>query len=90
MGYRAAIEQIAEELCQGRETVRGNRVVEIIETCNLESATTATLDEAAGAFSEHFQTQVGVCGNQPGPNSLVNFLSSFSTPYNRPIVILRG
>ncbi|KAK9867286.1 hypothetical protein WJX84_011686 [Apatococcus fuscideae] len=59
---RAAIEQIAEELCQGRETVRGDRVVEIIETCKLEPARPAIPDEAVGAFSQHFQTQAG----QPG------------------------
>lgn len=66
MERRAAIEQIAEELCQGRETVQGSRIVEIIETCKLEQASPATSDEATGAFSEHFQTQVGVVTIQQG------------------------
>lgn len=66
MACRAAIEQIAEELCQGRETVRGNRIVEIIGTCKVEQASPATSDEATGAFSEHFQTQVRAVTAQQG------------------------
>ncbi len=53
---RAAIEQIAEELCRGRETVEGSRVVEVIDASHQED-TSSVADEAVGAFSDRFQTQ---------------------------------
>ena len=58
IGNRAAIEQIAEELCQGRETVEGSRVVEIIDSCKHKELSSSGGNEAVGAFSDYFQTQV--------------------------------
>ncbi|KAK9866489.1 hypothetical protein WJX84_006740 [Apatococcus fuscideae] len=66
--HRAAIEQIAAELCQGRETVQGSRVVEIVDTCKQDQASTGT-GGAVGAFSDHFATQVG----QPGAATFGRF-----------------
>ena len=57
VGRRAAIEQIAEELCQGRETVEGKRVVEIIESCKQDESS-PVINEAVGAFSDYGRTQV--------------------------------
>ena len=67
--YRAAIEQIAAELCQGRETVQGSRVVEIVDTCKQDQASTGT-GGAVGAFSDHFATQACTCFQHPLPLGL--------------------